>query len=123
VYPPRLPAALRLWPGSVVVTGDVDVMRAKLAYTALQANLGEIVIRLVDSHGLDEAAAWSVIRQVIDEVYDGLRADPEVAGRAAQDHAFLTAATLPHKALLSMRLAAGRGRAGDLYVQVDNPLR
>jgi siderophore synthetase component len=122
VYPARLPSPLRLWPGSVVVTDDVDVMRAKVAYTALQAHLGELVIRLVESHGLDEPAAWSLVRTVVDEVYDDLRTDPAVADRAAADHAFLTAKTLPHKALLSMRLAAGRGRGGDIYVQVENPL-
>ena len=123
VYPPRLAAPPRLWPGSVVVTDDADVMRAKVAYTTLQAHLGEIVIRLVDSHGLDEPAAWSAVRGVIDEVYDGLRDDPAVADRARDDHAFLTAPTLPHKALLSMRLAAGRGHGGDIYVRVENPLR
>jgi siderophore synthetase component len=122
VYPPRLPAPLRLWPGSVVVTDDVDVMRAKVAYTVLQAHLGEIVIRLVDSHGLDETAAWSSVRAVIDEVYDELRGDAAVADQARDDHAFLTAPTLPHKALLTMRLAARRGNASDIYVQVENPL-
>ena len=35
-----------LWPGSVVGTDDVDVMRAKIGYTALQAHLGELVVRL-----------------------------------------------------------------------------
>ncbi len=122
VYPPRLPAPLPLWPGSVVVTDDVEVMRAKVAYTALQAHLGELVIRLVQSHSLDETAAWSSVRAVVDEVYDNLRADATVADRAADDHAFLVAKTVPHKALLSMRLAAGRGQPGDIYVEVENPL-
>ncbi|MDT5026121.1 MAG: D-ornithine---citrate ligase [Micromonosporaceae bacterium] len=123
LYPPRLPAALRLWPGSVVVTDDADVMRSKVAYTTLQAHLGEIVIRLVESHDLDEAAAWSAVRRVVEEVYEELRADPAVADRAGDDHAFLTAPTLPHKALLTMRLAAGRGHTSDIYVRVENPLR
>jgi siderophore synthetase component len=123
LHPPRLADPPELYPGSVIVTEDVDVMRAKVAYTALQAHLGEIVIQLAGSHGLPESAAWSTVRGVVDEVYDGLRADPTVAGRAASDHAFLTARTLPHKALLTMRLAAARGRGGDIYVRVDNPLR
>src|SRR5206468_1885485 len=105
---------LSLWPGSVVATDDVDVMRAKLVYTALQAHLGEIVVRLVAECGLDEPAAWTAIRAVIDEVYDDLRSDPAVAGDAAADHAFLTAPTVPHKALVRMRLAG----AGDIYVRV-----
>jgi siderophore synthetase component len=99
------------------VTDDVDVMRSKVAYTALQAHLAELVLRLAGSHGLDEAAAWSTVRTVVDEVYAG------EGPRGRADHAFLTAPTVPHKALLRMRLAAGRGRGGDIYVRVENPLR
>jgi D-ornithine---citrate ligase len=119
---PRLAARglnVPLWPGSVVGTEDVDVMRAKLAYTTLQAHVGELVVRLVESHGLDEAAAWRKVRGVVDEVYDELRADPDMAADARADHAFLTAPTVPHKALVRMRLAG----AGDIYVPVSNPLR
>jgi siderophore synthetase component len=120
LFPPRLRGPLRLWPGSVVITSDVNVMRAKVAYTALQAHLGEIVVQLRDSHGLDERAAWAAVRGVVDEVYDGLCADRRIGARARRDHTFLTAPTLPHKALLSMRL---RPEDGDAYVAVDNPLR
>jgi D-ornithine---citrate ligase len=118
---PRLAAsghALTLWPESVIGTDDADVMRSKLAYTALQAHLGELVVRLVDSHGLDEDAAWRSVREVVDEVYDELRGDPAIAGDAAADHAFLTAPLVPHKALVRMRVCGN----GDLYVPVRNPL-
>ncbi|GIH20091.1 IucA/IucC family protein [Rugosimonospora africana] len=111
---PRLAGAPPLWPGSVVGTADVDVMRAKLGYTALQAHLGELVTHLVDSGGLDEAAAWRAVRKVLDEA----RADPA-------DHRFLTAPRVPHKALVRMRLADGGGSGGggtDTYVPVHNPL-
>jgi siderophore synthetase component len=104
--PARWPADA-LWPGSVVGTADVEVLRAKLGYTALQAHLGELVRHLVDAHGVAEAAAWRRVREVL----DGCAADPG-------DHAFLTAPQVPHKALVRMRLAG----AGDLYVPVDNPL-
>lgn len=124
LHRPRLSASglsVMLWPGSVVGTDDADVMRAKLAYTALQAHLGEVVARLVGSHALDEAAAWRSVRAVVDEVYDELHRDPQARVRqwAADDHAFWTAPTLPHKALVRMRLA-GRG---DVYVPVPNSLR
>jgi siderophore synthetase component len=118
VHPPRLTSSVTFWPGSVIVTGEADVMRAKLGYTALQANLGELIVRLALSHGLDEPAAWRAVRAVVDDVYDDLRADPTVAAAAAADHAFLTAPLMPHKALVRMRLAA----AGDVYVPVRNPL-
>ncbi|BCJ49223.1 hypothetical protein Asp14428_06980 [Actinoplanes sp. NBRC 14428] len=115
LHPGRLAAAghdVTLWPGSVVATGDEDVLRAKLGYTAFQAHLGELVLRLGESHGLGEDAAWRIVRSVVDETYDALGD----AGRA--DHAAFTAPLVPHKALVRMRLAG----AGDAYVPVGNPL-
>jgi siderophore synthetase component len=104
---PRLGGRVALWPGSVVGTGDVDVMRAKIGYTALQAHLGEVIRHLVDRYGTVESDAWRQVRVVL----DGCRAEPG-------DHAFLTAPRVPHKALVRMRLAG----AGDVYVPVHNPL-
>jgi D-ornithine---citrate ligase len=118
LYLPRLTDPPPLWPGSVVATDDVDVMRAKLGYTALQAHLGEIVVRLTRSHDLDEDRAWRAVRDALDEAYEPLLADPTCAAAAAADHAALTARTVPHKALVRMRLAG----AGDRYVPVHNPL-
>lgn len=121
LHRPRMAAAgvtVPLWPRSVVATDDVDVLRAKVCYTALQAHLGELVVRLVGSHGLDEAVAWRRVRAVVDAVYDELRTDPSCAVAAAADHAALTTRYVPHKALVRMRLAGG----GDLYVPVRNPL-
>jgi siderophore synthetase component len=106
---PRLAAAghdVELWPGSVVGTDDLDVLRSKIGYTAFQAHLGELVIRLGESHGLGEAQAWRIIRSVVDESATG------------DDHAFFTAPRVPHKALVRMRLDGH----GDLYIPVRNPL-
>jgi D-ornithine---citrate ligase len=121
IHRPRLAARghrLTLWPGSVVGTDDVGVLRAKLGYTALQAHLGELIRHLADTAGLDEPAAWREVRTVVDEVYAELRADPAVAADAGADHAFWTAPEMPHKALVRMRLAG----TGDVYVPVRNPL-
>jgi siderophore synthetase component len=104
---PRLGGRITLWPGSVIGTDDVDVMRAKLGYTALQAHLGELVRHLVDGYRVVESDAWRQVRVVL----DGCRPEPG-------DHAFLTAPRVPHKALVRMRLAG----TGDVYVPVDNPL-
>ena len=106
--------AVSLWPGSVVGTDDEGTLRAKIGYTAFQAHLGEVVIRLGESHGLDEAAAWRIVRRVVDETYDGLGGDPV----ARRDHAAFTAPRVPHKALVRMRL----GGDGDAYLPVRNPL-
>ncbi|MEU4560638.1 IucA/IucC family protein [Actinoplanes sp. NPDC023936] len=113
LHPARLAADghhLDLWPGSVISTEDEDVLRAKLGYTALQAHLGELVIRLQQSHALPEDHAWRIVRAVIDDTYDALGGHP--------DHAFFLAPTIPHKALVRMRLTAG----GDIYLPVSNPL-
>jgi siderophore synthetase component len=128
IHLPRLePSAaatpLRLWPNSVIATEDEDVMRSKVGYTAIQAHLGELIVRLQHSHDLDEPTAWATIRSIVDEVYDDLARRPGLAARARSDHGFLTAKTVPHKALLAMRIAATRGETGDRYVRVENPLR
>lgn len=118
---PRLAAAgltVPLWPGSVIGTDRVATMRAKVGYTALQAHLGELVVRLVGSHGLAEPTAWRAVREVLEEVYEPLRTDRAHAADAAADHAALTADRVPHKALVRMRLAG----AGDVYLPVRNPL-
>jgi siderophore synthetase component len=122
IYLPRLAARATtppLWPGSLIGTNDIDVMRAKLGYTALQAHLGELVVRLVDSHAMDEPAAWLAVRGVIERTYAELRAHPALAADATADYAFFTAPHMPHKALVRMRLCD----TGDLYVPVSNPLR
>ncbi|UQU61568.1 RhbF-like rhizobactin siderophore biosynthesis protein [Couchioplanes caeruleus] len=115
LHPGRLAAAgheVALWPASVVATGDAAVLRAKIGYTAFQAHLGELVLRLGESHGLAEDRAWRLVRSVVDETYDAL------GGAGRDDHAAFTAATVPHKALVRMRLAGG----GDAYLPVENPL-
>jgi D-ornithine---citrate ligase len=96
-----------LWPGSVIGTDDDGVLLAKVAYTAFQAHLGELVLQLSRTHGLAERVAWPIVRAVVDDVLGG-----------HPDHAFLTARTVPHKALTRMRLAGH----GDLHVPVTNPL-
>lgn len=115
--------------GSLTVTRDMAVTRAKVAYTVLQNHLGEIVVGLAGSHAANdpawERAAWRRIRTVLHRVLAGLAAeaerggDPDLARDAAADTRALTAPTLPHKALVTMRLHPD---GGDQYVQVPNPL-
>jgi D-ornithine---citrate ligase len=114
INPDRLAARgvqIDLWHGSLIETHDQDVVRAKLGYTMLQAHLGELISRLVASHGLDERAAWRRIRDVVNDVYDALNLDEG-------DRKFLLAPTMPHKALVRMRMED----RGDIYVPVPNPL-
>ncbi|HKS98022.1 MAG TPA: IucA/IucC family protein [Rugosimonospora sp.] len=100
---------LALQPGSVIATHDLNVLRAKAGYTTFQAHLGEILLQLAEARTIDEAAGWHRVRGVLEEAR---AADPD-------DHGFWTAPTMPHKALLRMRLVPDRG---DIYVPVRNPL-
>ena len=105
---PRLAAAgheIALWPGSVVGTADPELFRAKIGYTAFQAHLGELVIRL-GPLGLAERDAWRIVRDVVDAHCTG------------DDHAAFTAPLVAHKALVRMRLSG----EGDVYIPVRNPL-
>ncbi len=99
---------------------DVDVMRSKVAYTAIQAHLGELVVQLGRSHALVEDQAWALARTVVDETSTGREAGGTGAGRTRTTRS--SRRRVPHKALLTMRLAAVRGRPGDAYVRVGNPL-
>ncbi|WP_412544134.1 IucA/IucC family protein [Longispora sp. K20-0274] len=116
LHSPRLAAAghpLTLWPGSVTGTDDVDVLRAKVAYTALGNHLGAVV----DGLGLG-AVGWAAVGRVLRDVYGPLVDDPLVGAAAAADLVAFTTRPWAHKALVRMRLAGD----GDVYVPVDNPL-
>ncbi|MGB6163663.1 MAG: IucA/IucC family protein [Pseudonocardiaceae bacterium] len=122
IYPPRLRRqGLRLdsRPGTVTVTDDVQVMRAKMLYTVLSNHLGEIVAHLVTRCGVDPRAAWRRIRVVLEGLLTGLDADPALRADVAADRAVLLAPTVPIKAFARMRLDPS---GGDHYVQVRNPL-
>ena len=114
-----------LRPGSLTVTDDVAVLRAKVAYTALQAHLGEIVVGLARWHGADERACWTRVQAVVDRIHAEMAGhaqrvgDVALARDVAADADWLTGPTLPHKALVTMRLHPD---GGDRYVPVPNPL-
>lgn len=99
--------ALDLYPGSIVATCSLDTMRAKIAYTAFQAHLGEVVRLLADGFGLPSRDSWRVVAAAVAE------------HATEEDREFFLGPTLPHKALLTMR---SRGD-GDRYVPVRNPMR
>jgi siderophore synthetase component len=99
----------KLWPATVVAVDDQAPVLAKVGYTALQAHLGELVIRLGEAYAVPETQAWRAVRDVVEDLT--AHADPA-------DRAFLFAPTMPHKALVRMRLAPG----GDIYTPVPNPL-
>ncbi|MBV9160199.1 MAG: hypothetical protein JO309_12310 [Pseudonocardiales bacterium] len=122
IYPPRLRRqGLRLdpRPGTVTVTDDVHVMRAKALYTVLSNHLGEVVAHVVARCDVNPRAAWQRIRAVLQGLLADLDADPALREDVAADRAVLLAPTLPIKAFVRMRLDPA---GGDQYAQVRNPL-
>jgi D-ornithine---citrate ligase len=122
IYPPRLRRqGLRLdpRPGTVTVTEDVQVMRAKALYTVLSNHLGEIIAHVVARCGVNPQAAWQRVRVIVEELLAALDTDPALRENVAADRAVLLAPTLPIKAFARMRLDPA---SGDHYVQVCNPL-
>jgi siderophore synthetase component len=122
IYPPRLRRqGLRFdpRPGTVTVTEDVQVMRAKALYTVLSNHLGEIIAHVIARCGVNPQAAWQRVRVIVEELLAGLDADPALRENVAADRAVLLAPTLPIKAFARMRLDPA---SGDQYVPVCNPL-
>ncbi|ADD43391.1 IucA/IucC family protein [Stackebrandtia nassauensis] len=96
-----------LHPASVITTTDAETVRAKVAYTVFQNHLAAVTTALTQDCGLTQDRAWRVIADTVDTL-----------DLASGDRDFYTAATVPHKALLTMRVNPGR----DIHVPVTNPL-
>jgi siderophore synthetase component len=122
IYPPRLRRqGLRLdpRPGTITVTDDIHVMRAKALYTALSNHLGEVVAHVVARCGVDQGIAWQRVRSLVEGLLADLDADPALREDVAADRAVLLGPTLPIKAFARMRLDPA---GGDQYAQVHSPL-
>ncbi len=120
--PARLAAAgvaFQPYPGSITVTDDIARVRTKAFYASLQANLAEIITRLVAEFDLPEATCWRLVWQEAERVFDRLAADPALAERARADRDALYAPGLGQKAFTRMRL---QPRAGDIFREMPNPL-
>jgi hypothetical protein len=110
ILPDRLAAAGHrpdLHPASVTVTRDPDVLRTKIAYTVIHNHLSALVGALHRDRVLAADDAWRIVADTMD-----------ATDLPAADRAFYTAATLPLKALLTMRVNG----SGDLHVGLPNPL-
>ncbi|HIV57708.1 MAG TPA: hypothetical protein H9902_07090 [Candidatus Stackebrandtia faecavium] len=96
-----------LHPDSVITAPDLDVMRNKVIYTVFQNHLAELVHVLDAQAVLSRRDGWDIITEVL----TGTDAPSEFL-------AAFRAPTVPHKALLTMRLTNGNDR----YVPVANPM-
>lgn len=124
VHGPRLCAlgtGYRPHPESIVVVDDVDTARNRVYYSAVQANLAEIIRTSCVEFGLDELDCWRVVRERADGVFAELaRRGGETAKRAEADREALGERVLQQKAFVRTRLEPATARADQ---QVPNPLR
>ncbi|MGH8929381.1 MAG: IucA/IucC family protein [Egibacteraceae bacterium] len=120
--PARLAAAgvtYQPYPGSITVTDDIAQVRTKVFYASLQANLAEIITRLVADFDLPEATCWRLVWQEAERVFARLAADPALVTRVRADRDALYAPRLGQKAFTRMRL---QPQAGDIFHEMPNPL-
>lgn len=101
-------------PDSITTTSDLNEVRNKAFYAAVQANLAEVVRGL----NVPDERAWGLIWRVCKQTFASLAAEG-FADAANADRSALCAPTLGQKAFLSMRL---KPDCGDIYHQVPNPL-
>jgi siderophore synthetase component len=122
IYPPRLRRhglPLDPRPGTVTVTDDVQVMRAKVLYTVLSNHLGEIVAHLVTRCRVDPRAVWARVSAMLSGLLTDLDADERLREDVTADRGVLFGPTLPVKAFARMRLDRS---GGDRYMPVRSPL-
>jgi siderophore synthetase component len=120
--PARLAAAgvsYEPYPDSITVADDIAQVRVKVFYASLQANLAEIITRLVADFDLEEDACWLLVWREAERAFARLAADPALVERVRADRAALYAPGLGQKAFTRMRLEPW---AGDIYREMPNPL-
>ncbi|MEM9555710.1 MAG: IucA/IucC family protein [Acidobacteriota bacterium] len=100
---------LRLAPDSMTVSGDLETVLKKFSYCLFQNHLAEVARILAEEYGLSEKWMWARVRSQLEASLD----------EGSLERAFLTRPTLPHKALLKMRL---EGSGSDLYEELPNPM-
>lgn len=113
--------ALDTYPDSDVDADGREDLYRKLYYALFQNHLAELIVALVRTTPVEEAACWSRVAERCRDAFDDLRADPAVpADRVDCDEAALFADPAVHKALTAMRL---RGKRHEYVTsRVSNPL-
>lgn len=101
-----------------LLTDDLNEVRDKLIHALLISHVGELVQAVSLHYQIPEINFWCLVREIIDGVMSGYRAEMEPESFAADYHA-LVQQRWNIKALLRMRLE----NTGDyIYQRLDNPL-
>ncbi|HWB81055.1 MAG TPA: IucA/IucC family protein [Nannocystaceae bacterium] len=123
IHGPRLARAghaLALDPASFIATDDESAGASKLAHSLVHAHLAAVIGVLADRCGLDESAAWAIVRDAIAACLQTWSIVPALGDACAFDRAHLLAARVQAKALLRMRIE-DRSSAYR-FVELANPI-
>lgn len=109
------------YPGSSIVTEQVDQLRNIISYSVMQNHFAELITCIVRSLGIDEEKLWKPVIRVCKAVFEELKKDASIAEQAAADEQALFQPMIDLKALTTMRLR------GDItaysFMKVPNPMR
>ncbi|QBP42575.1 IucA/IucC family protein [Paenisporosarcina antarctica] len=110
----------KFYPGSSIVTDQVDQLRNIISYSVIQNHFAELITCLVRSLEIEEDRLWEEVAIVCKAVFEDLKKDSSIAQQAEADEYELFQPTIHLKALTTMRLQ------GDItaytFTQVQNPL-
>jgi siderophore synthetase component len=110
----------KFYPGSTIVTDQVDQLRNIISYSVIQNHFAELITSLVRSLEIDEDKLWEQVAIVCKGVFEDLKKDSFIAQQAVADEHELFQPTIHLKALTTMRLQ------GDItaytFTKVPNPL-
>lgn len=112
---------VEFYPGSSIVTEQVDQLRNIISYSVMQNHFAELITCIVRSLGIDEKELWNPVIRVCEAVFEELKKDASIAEQAAADEQALFQPMINLKALTTMRLR------GDItaysFMKVPNPMR
>ncbi|QSB06780.1 IucA/IucC family protein [Natronoglycomyces albus] len=107
LWKPQLPFTVNFPDNAPIATTDRMQTHRKVAFTVIHNHLGAVIEALVSDSLIKHQEAWAIVADLI--------AQTDIP---AQDRDYYFAATLPTKAMLTMRLR----QTSDQYLPVDNPL-
>nr|WP_263327345.1 IucA/IucC family protein [Neobacillus sp. Marseille-Q6967] len=108
------------YPGSAIVTEDIDQLRNIISYSVLQNHFAELITCIVRVLEIKEELLWKPIAGICKAVFEELKKDPFIAAQADADEQAVFQPMIDLKALTTMRL---RGDSTCYpYIKVPNPL-
>ncbi|MFC7372794.1 IucA/IucC family protein [Fictibacillus iocasae] len=105
---------------SRILVDDLKSVYNKVFYSVVQNHFAEIILTVSAHYRIEEKHLWSLVRDVMMEMFEAIGKEPLYAEDAAKDAAVFFAEKVDYKAVTLMRMT---GEAHSyFYSKVDNPL-